>query len=76
MIQETDHEDSDLNDSSLAEMEVDSGSSLEMDGNKKLKNSDDVQVSQKSHEVSDESFIEDAIEIISATSPDLRNHFS
>ena len=76
MIQETDHEDSDLNDSSLAEMEVDSGSSLEMDGNKKLKNSDDVQVSQKSHEAGDESFIVDAIEIISATSPGLKNNFS
>ena len=57
-------------------MEVDSGSSLEMDNKKKRKKSDDVQVSQKSHEGSDESFIEDAIEIISATSPDLRNHFS
>ena len=59
MIQETDHEDSDLNDSSLADMEVDSdsGSSLEMDGKKKRKKSDDVQDSQKSHEASDKSFI-------------------
>ena len=72
MIQETDHEDSDLNDSSLADMEVDSESSLEMDGSK----SDDVQVSQKSHEGGDESFIVDAIEIISATSPGLKNNFS
>ena len=57
-------------------MEVDSGSSLEIDGKKKRKKSDDVQASQKSHEGSDESFLEDAIEIISATSPDFQNNFS
>ena len=60
-------------------MEVDSGSSLEMDGKKKLKKSDDAQVSKKSHggsDESDESFIEDAIEIISATSPTFQNNFS
>ena len=76
MIQETDHEDSDLNDSSLADMEVDSGSSLEIDGKKKRKKSDDVQASQKSHEGGDESFIEDAIEIISATSRNSKNNVS
>ena len=60
-------------------MEVDSGSSLEMDGKKKPKKSDDVQVSKNSHEgrdESEESFIEDAIEIISATSPTFHNNFS
>ena len=39
------------------EVDSDSGSSLEMDGKKKRKKSDDVQDSQKSHEASDKSFI-------------------
>ena len=50
-----------------------------MDGKKKPKKSDDVQVSKNSHEgrdESEESFIEDAIEIISATSPTFHNNFS
>ena len=60
-------------------MEVDSGSSFEMpNGNKqKPKPSDEVEASpHKSGDISNESFIEDAIEIISCTSPSVYNNFS
>ena len=59
-------------------MEVDSGSSFEMpNGKQKANKSDEASPSQKSGEnPSNESFIEDAIEIISATSPNFRNGLS
>ena len=74
---ETDRE-SDLNESSLADMEQDSGSSYEMpkDLKKPKQESDDAEESKKASEESVESFIEDAIEIISCTSPNFRNTLS
>ena len=67
-----------MDESSLANMEVDSGSSIEMPNeNKKLEQKSDVlEESKKDSEKSVSSFIEDAIEIISATSPSIHNNLS
>ena len=59
-------------------MEVDSGSSFEMpNGKQKNNKSDEASPSKKAGtDPSDESFIEEAIEILSAASPIVRNGLS